>query len=298
MVLGTKQHLAVLFADICDSMGLFRRHGDRAAHHLVTDSLHWMEEQINRADGKLLRTVGDSVLAVFPSAENACQAAISMHEVHRNSPLALRIGFHYGLCILDKGDVYGSTVNIAARIAGLAASNEIITTSETFRLLSEQQRIHAVQLDEITVKGLEHPIQLCRLQWRREDVTNQTAVFSALPHSLSDKQCITLVLVYRGRRILINEEHNSFEIGRSDACDLQLHEIEASRKHARIEYRQGKYLLTDHSSNGTYVQKQNEEVLLLRRETTFLSGRGVIGAGILPETDSESTITFEFSETM
>jgi len=102
--------MAILFADIGGSTSLYQRAGDSQAHQLITDSLNSMRSSVEAAGGELLRTVGDAVLARFENCDAACAAAVSIQESHRNSTLSVRVGFHWGLAIADRGDVYGNAV--------------------------------------------------------------------------------------------------------------------------------------------------------------------------------------------
>ena len=130
------QFLAILYADICDSVRLYERLGDTEAHRLAERSMQTMVEITQRFGGTLIRTQGDGVMSTLPSAAAACYAARSMQQAHQSGPVGIGIGFNYGAVIQSDGDVYGDAVNLAARVSALARSGEILTTEETLGSLA------------------------------------------------------------------------------------------------------------------------------------------------------------------
>jgi predicted component of type VI protein secretion system len=88
-----------------------------------------------------------------------------------------------------------------------------------------------------------------------------------------------MVLTYRDRSLSVNPERSSVVMGRSVNADLAVEETLASRQHAKIEYRRGKFFLTDQSTNGTYVRTDDGVESFLRREEAPIAGSGVISLG-------------------
>ena len=135
-------NLAVLFADITDSTKLYSSLGDNAARVVVNACLTIVGDVVARCRGRIVKTIGDEVMAVFPSADAAMQAACDMQSrvsaipQQENAPLAIRVGFHFGPAIEERGDYFGDAVNTAARMAGLAKSGQIITTANSVEALS------------------------------------------------------------------------------------------------------------------------------------------------------------------
>jgi len=140
----TSQTLTVLFADLAASARLYQTQGDVEAHQLVSDSLRCMHNVVDQQHGTLLRSVGDAVLASFQHADSAYLAAIDIQKAHQGLNLPVRVGFHHGKVIHDGGDVYGSAVNLAARVAAFCKADEICTTEDTIRQLTVKPRSHPV----------------------------------------------------------------------------------------------------------------------------------------------------------
>ena len=164
-----QQTLAILFADIAGSTELYERVGDVEAHRRVAESLAFMAEAVQVNAGTVLRTVGDSTLASFDQCDDALGAACDMQRLHKITPLSVRIGFHIGPVIPDKGDVYGNAVNIAARVASFAKTEEITATEQAVASLNNGNRARATLLDAINVKGISDPMGVYRIAWEADE---------------------------------------------------------------------------------------------------------------------------------
>jgi adenylate cyclase len=158
MTLVSKER-AILFADVSGSTALYELLGDKPAAKAIDACLGSLREVVARRDGQVVKTIGDELMVVFNNPEAACEAAREMQHVMvalspiAGAKLAIRIGFHYGLVLEDKGDFWGDGVNTAARLAGLAKAGQILTTGATANALPGMQRSNLRDLDAITVKG-------------------------------------------------------------------------------------------------------------------------------------------------
>ena len=88
-----------------------------------------------------------------------------------------------------------------------------------------------------------------------------------------------LLLSWQGREIVVDSARTTFTIGRDEANDLPIASRKASRQHARIEWRRDKFVLFDHSTNGTYVSIDGEPEVLIKHESFVLRGSGVLSVG-------------------
>jgi len=119
--------MAVLFADVADSTQLYEVLGDTSAFSAVRDVITMLKAITTSCGGRVVKTIGDGLMCVFPSADSAAGAAGDMLlQVAQRPPmdngksLAIRVGFHFGPVIEESNDVFGDSVNIAARMAELA----------------------------------------------------------------------------------------------------------------------------------------------------------------------------------
>lgn len=131
--------LTFLFTDLRGSTALYERVGDLAAFDLVRAHFRVLHEIVAAETGAVVKTIGDAVMATFPSPDRAVAAALRMREAmlrlnaeHGSDDLLLKIGIHEGPCLAvnlnDRQDYFGQTVNIASRVQGLADPNVIMTT--------------------------------------------------------------------------------------------------------------------------------------------------------------------------
>ncbi len=133
--------ITFLFTDLKGSTELYERVGDLVAYQLVRKHFHLLNGIVADETGAVVKTIGDAVMATFPSPDRALAAALRMREeiasVHDETgreDLLLKIGIHVGPCLAvmlnDRLDYFGTTVNMAARVQGLAVSRAIFATKE------------------------------------------------------------------------------------------------------------------------------------------------------------------------
>jgi class 3 adenylate cyclase len=131
--------LTFLFTDLKGSTELYERVGDLVAFDLVREHFRVLNEIVATEAGAVVKTIGDAVMATFPTPDRAVAAALRMREAMRDindgrsrGDLLLKIGIHEGPCLAvvlnDRQDYFGTTVNIAARVQALADSRAILAT--------------------------------------------------------------------------------------------------------------------------------------------------------------------------
>ncbi len=279
---GVERNMAVLFADVSGSTKLYERLGDSEALRAVDRVVKRMQIAIQGLKGRIVKTIGDEVMATFDTAENAFLASVEIQQRVTDLPsvsgvkLTVRIGFHYGSAIEESNDVFGDTVNTAARIVGLANAEQTLTSKETVDQLPPLLRESTRDLDQLSVKGKAEGVHVFEVLWRsNEELTMKAESLS----KLAVRQTPKLRLRYRGKTLLLDEKCALLTLGRDLGSDLVIEDRKASRHHARIERRGDKYILIDQSTNGTYLSPKGEKETLLRREEVLLQGSGSIGFG-------------------
>jgi len=125
----------LMFTDIKGSSDLYNRVGDAFAYGWVREHFAVLAGAVRRHDGAVVKTIGDAVMATFPTPDRALAAAFRMRESVkdiRDGDLLIKIGIHEGPCLAvtlnDRLDYFGQTVNIAARVQGLANERAIFAT--------------------------------------------------------------------------------------------------------------------------------------------------------------------------
>ena len=270
--------LVIFFSDIAGSTTMYERLGDKAAQQLVAASLKNMISEVQKNGGTLIQTVGDEVMAHFPNADFAFNAAVSIQSLQKSMPTEVRIGFHYGDVIENKGDFFGNAVNVAARVAARAIANEIMTTKQTVKLLSDKNHKNVRFLSASTVKGKDELLSIYEVLWEPEPAEDLTTM--ARPKTReSAVQGAELELVFQKNVYQMNANNTLLTIGRSNENDLTVNDRLASRKHAKIELKNSRFILNDTSSNGTFIITTNFQPTKIVRDSFELIGSGSIELG-------------------
>jgi adenylate cyclase len=289
------RHTTILFADVSESTQLYEAAGDHVAHEAIGRCIEAMRRSTEMTGGRVVKTIGDEILAVFGTADAAAAAASEMQVVVNlmtpvaNRKLGLRIGFHSGPVLQENDDVFGDTVNLAARLVEQAVKGQIITSAETAALLGPVVRSSTRDLYAIEVKGKAMDVKLCELVWRRND--EDTTILSSGRPVRKRGPASAIHLKFRGKELVRRRDNDSVMLGRDPDCGITVADHMASRHHCTIERRQDKWVLKDHSTNGTYVTLEGDEELVLQREELTLRKQGFIAFG-QPRDAAEEVVEF------
>ncbi len=276
----TESQFAVLFADVAGSSKLYKQIGDQAAKEAIDKGMTVMESIINVNGGTVIKTIGDEIMARFDSADDAMIAtvAIQQHFESDTGPIAVRAGFHFGPAILQNNDVFGDAVNTAARMVAAANAWQIVTSEDTIQHLSDEHKDKATRFDYAKIKAFDQSVPLYLINWEA-NVGSVTQVISVARPNTSEIQKGLIVLQFGSEKYAISPEMCDYTIGRETSCNLVIPSPFASRTHAWIEYRRKKFVLVDHSTNGTWVRTGDNQEMFLKREQLPLWGSGVISLG-------------------
>lgn len=287
------RQVTVLFADVSGSTKLYESEGDEAAMEAIARCIEQMRQKVQSAGGRVVKTIGDEVMAVFPTPDAAAYAASSLQSAIDALPLVgatklgVRIGFHSGPVIQNDDDLFGDTVNLAARLADQAGRGQIILSRETADRLGPVFRGFKRPLYAIHVKGKAEEVELCELIWRHAD---DVTMFSSARANAKPEPRV-LRLKYRGREIVFRRDNDAITMGRAPESTLVVATDTASRNHCVIERRQDKFVLADQSTNGTYVTVEGGGEILLRREEFRLDQHGWIAFG-QPRAEADEVVEY------
>ncbi len=294
--------LAILFADVVGSTRLFEAMGDLRARAMIAVCIEVMRTATEQHSGTVIKTIGDEVMATFPTADDALNAAGQMQRQISAHPelkvdgqtVAIRVGCHFGPVVLENRDVFGASVHTANRMTSQAKAGQVITTAATVERLSPEWRASVRQIDVAQIRGQGGEVALYEVLWQTEDVTSMLPAIALTARD--QKRRLRLRLTVQEREFLVDDEHPQAVIGRSEDCDLVVRGNLISRLHARIEFHRNRFMLTDQSTNGTFVQPDAQEEAFVRRDSMQLKGTGTIGLGRVPEADSPQTISYAVEE--
>ncbi len=276
----------VMFADVAGSTAMYQNLGDDLARERISKSLDALISISKRHSGNLVKTIGDEILVYFMDADMALIAARAIQETMEDdrSPetigVSIRIGMQYGSTILEDNDIFGDTVNVAARIASIAKARQILCTKElAFRIENEELINCSRPFDRLRVKGRDDPVDIYMFNWEQEsDVTNM-ATASSFTNPARHYQAKTLTLTCGKNKIEIPNTTTSFVLGRGTDCELVIQGELISRYHSKLEHRRGKFIISDQSTNGTFIKTRDGLEIFLRREELALYGEGFISLG-------------------
>jgi class 3 adenylate cyclase len=291
-----KKTLAILFADIAKSTQLYELLGNEAAQDLIASCLELLSEVTGRHEGRVIKTIGDEIMCTFPTADDAIRAGIEMHETLEERDFSERpdapapniyVGVQYGAVIREGGDVFGDAVNVAARMVAMAKQRQLITTESTIDRLCEELQDMAQLVDQTNIKGKSGTTCIYEVVWERQDLTVM------LDDEIARQtENYVLELQFGQKTLEVNASHPRVTLGRQSHNDMVVRDTRVSRSHSRIEYRHGKFYITDRSTNGTYVTIQGKKDLHLKRDEAQLLGSGLIGLGRQVTVDSPQAIQY------
>ena len=261
---------AVLFADVSESSALYLKLGDTAARNVINACMQAMSAIIPQYEGEVVKTLGDAILCMFPTADLALLAAGEMQAIVTNTrpgnyPVSIHVGFHYGPVLIENSDVFGDTVNVAAYLAAVAMREQILITEATEHALSPALKSSVRRIFNAVLKGSARESAVYQVLWKtdRADMTELNLDSSRVIPGDSG----SLLVTCQGERIRIDQWRPSIRIGRAQECDLIVMDRYASRQHLTIRARRTRFYLIDHSVNGTFVTFDGaEEMHLLRGE--------------------------------
>ncbi|WP_290644783.1 adenylate/guanylate cyclase domain-containing protein [Aquabacterium sp.] len=301
---------AILFADLRGSTALYLKLGNSEAATVVTHSLAMLGQIVARSGGRVIKTLGDGLMAVFEEAERAVESAVAMQDsLERIAPVAeglpikaaaikLKVAIAWGEMVEVDGDCFGDAVNVAARLLDLAGDNETLTTAQLLRELPTDQHERFRSIDKLHLRGRKEPVPVLRMDTRRFGDTMSTMIMEAEPSDMPDGVRLTCL----GTERVFSTASMPLVLGRSPQASFCVSDSRVSRSHARIESHSGHFYLTDLSYNGTHVKfDHDEQVLTLRRGTCTLHGSGIISMGAPPTDITSTQIHFEvlsFSDTL
>lgn len=291
-----KEHCTVVFADVTGSTRLFEDRGDELARKIIQHALYSCANVIAQHEGQVVKTIGDEVMAIFPGADLAINAAIGMQRwAHDDREmcgrgLGLRVGLHHGHVLAEERDVFGSTVNTAARMVALAGSGQIITSRSTRDAVGMRLQERCRDLGATSIPGREEPLEIVSVTWE-QDTSDVTAVPTgpAVADSVVPRQ---LILEHAAIQLTVSDHSSSVTLGRDAESSIVVDGECVSRHHARVEFRHGFYVLVDQSTNGTWLALEGQSPVLVHRGELPLLRNGYISLGKREAPGGLSTLSF------
>ncbi len=288
----------VLFADLRGSTSLYETLGNAAATAVVTQNVGVLARIVQERDGRVVKTLGDGLMAVFDAPTQGVMAADEMQQsLDRVAPsprrmpaLKLQVALAHGEVVEMNGDCFGDAVNVAARLLDHAGDNETLVTVAVLDALPEREHGRFRSLDRMQLRGRAEPVHVYLLEAHRVGDAATTTFGGLTP--LAEPQCIRLTWLDLTK--VFSGPHLPVVLGRSPQATYCIDDTRVSRSHARVDWHGGTFQLTDLSYNGSFVRfADGAEIVALRRGSCTLHGKGVIGLGAPPVDALAPCVRFE-----
>lgn len=164
--------VTILFSDIKGSTGYFEQKGDLAGLAMVQRLNSLMAPVIEDCGGRVVKTIGDAIMASFDNPVGAVKAAIGMQQILESDragrpddeQIHIRIGIHTGLGLIDENDIHGDVVNAASRVQHQAEPDQIVIT-DVLLDAAKSAGVQCAKLGRAELKGKEEPIDIYAVAW-------------------------------------------------------------------------------------------------------------------------------------
>ena len=292
--------VAILFADVVGSTQLYDKFGDTKASETVAICLDVMKDSTHQYNGTVIKTIGDEVMSTFATVGEAMGAAVMMqkrisadNKQEDRIPVSIRIGCHFGPVVQEQNDIFGAAVHTANRMTSQAKARQIVISGGTVEKMEADLQKQTRQIDVATVRGKLDEVALYEFLWNPEEATS---MLPTIEWENQPRKATKMVLTFRDTTAEVHDQQKSVIMGRAEDNDLVVKGNLISRIHAKVEMRRGKFMLVDQSTNGTFVQNLQGEEIFVRRDSTELTGEGVIGLGKAEEPGGSLAIHFKAVE--
>ncbi len=246
------------------------------------DAWRVITEQVIRGKGKVLETTEQELICVFPSPDQAFGATRAIHQQIAVGEKDASIGVRTGLFPRQDssegtGDVTDTLV-CASRLSSHATPGQIIASSDVLDRLDAGAQANAQPLgaqDWRCGEGGDEP-QIHQLMWQ-DDLATRKAI-PTLKNNVFTR-VLEMSLRWRNNNLVLKENFSPLSIGRGAQVDISIETDYASRTHARLSYLHSCFVLSDQSTNGTYIQVDDNAEVFLHDDELILRGTGCVSLG-------------------
>ncbi len=297
----------VVFADLTGSTGVFEALGNALAAQAITKLTQWIGAVCEDHRGRVVKTLGDGVFAVFPDGANAVEAVVELQRVHHervqewpnNLRMRLQVGVASGEVIDVDGDCYGDAVNVASRLSDLSGADQIwVTDTVASQVTRPGAGVRLRSLGAIQIRGKAETRVVYRVDWQEDAHTVNLTEPAALLHMTSRPAALGGAI----KLSWLDQEHEftwmqmPVHLGRAEEAEFMVNDQRVSRLHARIDWTNGSCILSDMSTYGTWVRFGGSGAeLAMRRDGCVLHGSGEIALGASFDDFTVPTVSFNIT---
>jgi class 3 adenylate cyclase len=183
---SSQKNVAVIFTDIEGSTKQWDKLGDVKGRLMIDQHNRLLFPVIKKFNGKIIKTIGDAIMAQFRNPKNALNASIAMQQAlererreNDSFDLKVRVGIHYGSAIVEKNDIFGDVVNVAARVEGEADGNEIVISQNAVDKINRKD-FKLVKKTKFVPRGKSRSLQLYKCKWEKHESLIKNIRFQAI----------------------------------------------------------------------------------------------------------------------
>jgi class 3 adenylate cyclase len=234
-VQGSRRPVTILFTDIEGSTRYWENHGDIKGRLMVDRHNRLIFPVIRHFGGKVVKTIGDAIMASFRGPEQALNAAMAIQQVlerernrDRYFKLRIRIGVHTGQAIVEKGDIFGDTVNVAARVESKGKGDEIVVSGSTAQRVKNAD-FYLTKKGSFVPKGKKNAMTIYRCNWKEAEDLLEHISFNPYLGILGNQKRVLMVytLATLGALYLLYTRYLRYLI--ADTEQLALYALDPSR---------------------------------------------------------------------
>jgi adenylate cyclase len=151
-----------VFADIAGFTALTEAHGDEEAVKLVEELSEGVEAELPAIQGEYVKTIGDALMLRIPAPGDAVLLALQIANdlLSAHGAPTVRVGLHHGPAVERKGDYFGASVNLAARVSALASGGEVLLTGQTAALAPDLEGVLYESRGRQTLRNVAEPLEI------------------------------------------------------------------------------------------------------------------------------------------
>jgi class 3 adenylate cyclase len=198
----SRKKVTILFTDIEDSTKYWEKYGDVEGRLMLDIHNRLAFPVVRHFKGRIIKTIGDSIMASFKYPEDALKAAVAIQQTlskkrkeDKNFQLRVRIGIHTGEAIVEDGDVFGNVVNVASRLEGKGKGNEILLSYNTASAMNSKH-YSLVKYGRVSLKGRSREMTLYKCNWREfDDLSSSIRYHGWLPLVPQQKREILIYML-------------------------------------------------------------------------------------------------------
>jgi len=192
-----QKEIAVMFTDLKGSTSFFETYGDIEGRALIEKHNQILFPLIENFAGKVVKTIGDAIMAMFEDPEKAVLAAIEMQKSlseynrtldQRHKEIHIRIGLNFGPGVVEEKDVFGDAVNVAARVEGKCEPDQILISESLYQAVRQSEDILCRFQGEVEVKGKAEPVRLYRVIYSEQQLIAEEEFKMAGVRRVREKQ--------------------------------------------------------------------------------------------------------------